>query len=253
MQGSSTIYYTHGRTGNEWGDPATGGAGAIISHGPWIPFRLPESSRYVAEGIPVPGRGERTFYTLDPTEAQDHCFEIGPNSNIYNDDLNYTPEDLPYCQQGGDRPCGAWTLSHSGLNIVRVPVDIKPGSCPNPVNGGAKGVLPVAIVATEDFDVTPVDPASILLDGISPLRWSYEDVTLPHEPSELDAYDCTEAGPDGYLDLTLTFDVLEVADLVLDIDDMEDGAVVKLGLTGSLQDVEQYFFGKDAVVMLKKR
>lgn len=132
-------------------------------------------------------------------------------------------------------------------------MDIRPGSCPNPVNGRAKGVLPVAIVGTEDFDVTHVDPASILLNGISPPRWCYEDVTLPHEPSELDAYDCTEAGPDRYLDLTLTCDVLEVADLVLDIDDMEDDAVEKLGLTGSLQVVERYFCGKDVVVMLQKR
>jgi hypothetical protein len=94
---------------------------------------------------------------------------------------------------------------------------------------------------------------SILLGEVSPLRWSWEDVTSPYTPSELDAYDCTEAGPDGYLDLTLKFDVREVADLVHEIDDMEDGAVVRLGLTGSLQDVEEYFFGEDVVVVVKKR
>lgn len=85
------------------------------------------------------------------------------------------------------------------------------------------------------------------------MRWSFEGVTSPYEPSEMDAYDCTEEGPDGYLDLTLMFDVQEVADLVLDIDDMEDGAVVRLGLTGSLLEAEEYCFGRHVVVTLKKK
>jgi hypothetical protein len=64
-------------------------------------------------------------------------------------------------------------------------VDIKPGSCPNPFNVKSKGVLPVAILGAEDFDVTMIDPSEILLsrdgieEGVPPLRWSYEDVATP--------------------------------------------------------------------------
>jgi hypothetical protein len=100
--------------------------------------------------------------------------------------------------------------------------------------------------------LTEKNLGSVLLDGVSPLRWSCEDVTSPYVPSAMDAYDRTEAGPDGIVGLTLKFDTQEVAADVLDIDEMEDGAVVKLGLTGSLQDVEEYFFGKDVVVIVKK-
>ena len=34
-----------------------------------------------------------------------------------------------------------------------VPIDIKPQSCPNPLNVNSKGVLPVAILGTDTFDV----------------------------------------------------------------------------------------------------
>ena len=61
-------------------------------------------------------------------------------------------------------------------------VDIKPQSCPNPLNVKKKGVLPIAILGTEDFDVTEIDPASVELEYISPLRWALEDVATPYEP-----------------------------------------------------------------------
>ena len=43
-----TVFYTHGRTGDEWGDPDSGGNGAVISTGTIVPFGLPSSSRYSA-------------------------------------------------------------------------------------------------------------------------------------------------------------------------------------------------------------
>ena len=43
----------------------------------------------------------------------------------------------------------SWAIiSIKGPDYVEVPVDIKPGSCPNPVNIASKGVLPVAILGT---------------------------------------------------------------------------------------------------------
>ena len=55
------------------------------------------------------------------------------------------------------------------------PLDIKPQACPNPLNVNSQGVLPVAILGTEDFDVTQVDPASVRLAGVEPLRWDLEE------------------------------------------------------------------------------
>ena len=94
-------------------------------------------------------------------------------------------------------------------------LDIKPGSCPNPLNLKNKGVLPVAILGTEDFDVTTIDPATIRLSKegvagrVSPLRWSYEDVATPI-PSDWELCDCWDYNGDGYTDLTLKFKAQEV-------------------------------------------
>ena len=71
---------------------------------------------------------------------------------------------------------------------TEISVDIKPGSGLNPINVNSKGVLPVAILGTESFDIAAVDPSTLFLtwrgitlppgvdDGAHPLRYAYEDV-----------------------------------------------------------------------------
>jgi hypothetical protein len=134
-----------------------------------------------------------------------------------------------------------------------VPVDIMPTSCRNPLNVKSKGVLPVAILGTEDFDVTQIDPASVRLEGVAPMRWALEDVATPYEPyiGKEDCFDCTTEGPDGYLDLTLKFGMQEV---VAALGDVNDGDCLVLTLTGNL--MEEYggiaIVGEDVVTILKK-
>jgi hypothetical protein len=136
---------------------------------------------------------------------------------------------------------------------ILVPVDIKPTSCRNPLNTKDKGVLPVAILGTETFDVMQIDPTTILLGNVAPLRWSYEDVATPYEPyvGKVDAFACTTEGPDGYLDLVLHFDTQAV---VTDLGEVADGDVLVIPLTGNLY--EEFggtpIMGEDVVVILKK-
>jgi len=91
-----------------------------------------------------------------------------------------------------------------------IDVDIKPQSCPNPLNVKSKDVLPVAILGTEDFDVFDVDVTAVTLLGVLPIPGCihYEDVSRPVE--DRPECECTDAGPDGYLDLVLKFDTQEV-------------------------------------------
>jgi len=134
-----------------------------------------------------------------------------------------------------------------------VPVDIKPQSCPNPLNVGNKGVLPVAILGTASFDVSWVDPASVKLEGVSALRWAREDVATPYVPylGKDSADDCTDAGPDGYADLTLKFDTQAI---VAALGPVDDGDVLVLQLTGNLLLAFQGtpILGEDVVVIVKK-
>jgi hypothetical protein len=155
-----------------------------------------------------------------------------------------------YCNWGDRTLCTTWAL----LTLQKVappfpvPFDIKPQSCRNPLNPGAKGNLPVAILGTEEFDVERVDPATVLLMGVSPLRWSLEDVATPFWPllGKADAFDCTEEGPDGYMDLTLKFDHQAIAAA---LGDVAPGDVLVLQLTGLLHDGTP-FIGEDVVVIV---
>jgi hypothetical protein len=134
------------------------------------------------------------------------------------------------------------------------PVDIRPESCPNPLNVNARGVLPVAILGTGTFDVSQVDPASVRLQGVAPLRWSLEDIATPFEPftGKEDAFDCNEFGPDGYLDLGLKYKAKE---LVAALGEVSDGDVLVLHLTGNLKDEfgGTPFEGEDVVWILRKK
>jgi hypothetical protein len=91
-----------------------------------------------------------------------------------------------------------------------IKADIKPESCPNPFKLTNKGVTPVALLGSEDFDVTKILPETVMLESDCPaLRWSIEDVATPYdggfsEPPLED--ECTTDSADGFPDLTLKFD-----------------------------------------------
>ena len=134
---------------------------------------------------------------------------------------------------------------------IPVNIDIKPASCPNPLNVGKKGVLPVAILGTDDFDVTMIDPPTVRLAGAAPIRWAMEDVATPYEEDLEGCDNCHELMWDGYIDLTLKFVAQEV---VAALGEVEDGECLKLELTGNLK--EEFggtpIAGQDVMVILKK-
>ncbi|UCE28879.1 MAG: hypothetical protein JSV85_06355 [Candidatus Bathyarchaeota archaeon] len=133
-----------------------------------------------------------------------------------------------------------------------VDIDIKPASWPNPLNVKSKGVLPVAVCGTEDFDVTTIDPATIRLTlggaEVAPLRWSLEDVATPYVGEPCGGHDL---GGDGYLDLALKFKVQEVVE-ALGLDAYGDGDVVALVIVGNLkaEHTGSPIRGQDCVVIL---
>lgn len=94
----------------------------------------------------------------------------GEPTNFY-----YTPqgyEDATVFWTGAtwnDAP-RAWSYGSAGGYVVEydcfgVTVDVKPGSAENTVNGNDRGVIPVAILTTDTFDATTVDPMSITMNG----------------------------------------------------------------------------------------
>lgn len=150
----------------------------------------------------------------------------------------------------GFQPFGPTDLETvDGLEWVqRVDFDLKPTSCPNPFQIGSRGVLPAAVLGTDELDVREVDLSTVRLqvegcdNGIAPLRTGYEDVTRPVE-DRMDPCDCTTEGGDGYLDLTLKFDRSEVAAALSSASDRE---LRSLRITGRLLDGTE-FTGSDCL------
>ena len=131
------------------------------------------------------------------------------------------------------------------ITEIEVAVDIKPATCPNPLNVKSLGVLPVAILGMEDFDVSDVDMSSVGLEGVAPIRFDYEDVATPFD-GEL--CNCHEEGPDGILDLILHFDTQEVVDA---LGPVVDGVELELILTGDTVDGVP-LEGSDCIRIIKK-
>ncbi len=138
---------------------------------------------------------------------------------------------------------GVTGLTLVSSRAITAQLDIKPGSCPNSLNvrlfedssddGKLKkgGVLPVAILGTDEFDVHDIDPSTILFQGVAPLRDSYEDVAAP----VVDGYECecTTSGPDGFVDLSLKF---STRDIVAMLGNGCPGCITPLTMTGQLMD-----------------
>ena len=191
--------------------------------------------------------------------------EVNPGDTVYFNETIRVPIETE---------CGVYTFTVSAMDdkgvsygdqtvTIDVPcppseipvnVDIKPGSCPNPLNKKSMGVLPVAVLGTEDFDVTTINPETILLtrEGVkgevAPIRWSYEDVATPFEGK---LCDCHDLEGDGYIDRTLKFSIPELVEK-LDLCPL-DGQTIPLTITGNLKEEEggMLIEGEDCILVFK--
>ena len=131
--------------------------------------------------------------------------------------------------------------------VEDVQLDIKPQSCPNPLNVKTKGVLPVAILGSQNLDVNDIDVSTVQLEGVSPLGSDIEDVSTP-VANRLDECDCTTEGADGFDDLTLKFDTQTI---IAALGPVNDGDEIVLTLVGRLADGTP-IIGQDCVIIKAK-
>jgi len=63
-----------------------------------------------------------------------------------------------------------------------ISIDIKPATFPNSINPQSKGKIPVAILTTDSFDATAVDPTTVLFGATgseaAPVQSATEDVDV---------------------------------------------------------------------------
>ncbi len=228
--------------------------------------------------ITCPTSDELEVEFLNPNQAQVD-FEVTATDNC-DDDPEITVDSasgsiweigLHTVTAVADDGCGNTDTCSFSFQLVYF--DIKPTSCPNPLNvrpfirdsriGGPiaagetfgveiegmddkkpNGVLPVAILGTDILDVKDLDPSTITINGVSPLRWAYEDVATP--PYTVDTYcGCDDGHADGYTDLTLKFSSEEI---IATLGPVSNGDNVPLIITGDDSDGIR-FFGGDCVLI----
>lgn len=123
-------------------------------------------------------------------------------------------------------------------------VDVRPRSCPNPINPKAQGVLPIAILGSPAYDITHIDATSLRLEGVAPLRTELEDVGTPVREKD-DPCTCDTMGSDGYVDLIAKFDAIQIA---MALGPLQSKEVRTLTVTGNFFDGSP-IEGSDCVIV----
>jgi hypothetical protein len=73
---------------------------------------------------------------------------------------------------------------------TEVSIDIKPGDGDtNPINLNAKGVVPVAVLSTGDFDASTIDTNTVLFASAKPVKYVAKDVNLDNNVDMLFFFD----------------------------------------------------------------
>jgi hypothetical protein len=159
---------------------------------------------------------ELTIHAVSDTLGTMFATVNGVQTGFYDSWKNAQPDHYPVGKSiSGDLRslrvfASVWGLNVNVLDLEVVgykppTLDIKPGSDINPLNLGAKGLLPVAVMGSEWFDVSTIDQDSVLLkgapsdEGIAPARCIVEDVDA-----------------DGFLDSLYLFETTSVATLTMD-------------------------------------
>ena len=138
-------------------------------------------------------------------------------------------------------------------------LDIKPGSCPNPLNRKSHSVLHVALLGTADFDATTMDISSVLLaraDGVGGVVAPTEGPPGPHSvfedvatPFGGEPCDCHELGGDGIVDLSMKFRTDDVV-AELELGDLNPGDEIELVVTASLVDGTEFTSSGDCILIV---
>lgn len=155
-----------------------------------------------------------TVYDVFRTAPGDELYQYGPNDRSFDvtalaQSLEGRAVGLLFIISGVDGDL-IFLVDDVSLNIYTdgdiypVEIDIKPGSEPNCFNNDGHGVIPVAILGSQDFDVTTIDAGSVMLEGLAVKAVGKSNKLLAH-------YE--DVNSDGYNDLVVQ---IEDDDLVFE-------------------------------------
>ncbi|MCH8913279.1 MAG: hypothetical protein IIA33_06880 [Planctomycetes bacterium] len=150
----------------------------------------------------------------------------------------------------------------NGLDVaqcsIEVPLDIKPGSCPNPMNTHSNGVVPVSVLGTDTFDASEIIISTVQIcraDGVGSCVSPNEGPPGPHSvlddtgtPFEGELCSCHELAGDGLIDLSLKFRTQNMV-AAMQLDSEPGGTFIEMVVTGLLLDGTK-FNASDCVLIV---
>jgi hypothetical protein len=198
------------------GDSRGAGGQGLVGIGPSAGFGNPSNA--VGANFFVDALGIDFGEEVCAFEWQASSLLGGPGYDLYVDGafLASLDNDVRYILSGAgffevalyDLSGGAESIYGDALVSLPVPeievaIDIKPGSDRNPINLKSKGVIPVAILGSDEFDVTTVD--------VTTLAFGPAGAPPAHDLTEPGTYvgHLEDVNGDGLLDLVAHFHTQE--------------------------------------------
>jgi parallel beta-helix repeat protein len=118
------------------------------------------------------------------------------------------------------------------LHLIPVAIDIKPGSDPNAINNDGHGVIPVAVLGSEDLDVSLIKADTVWLQGMAVKAVGKADKLL---------YQFEDVNADGFDDMVLQIQDADGA--------FAEGATTAT-LTAEMWTAYSYIRGQDSIVIV---
>jgi len=209
------------------------------------------TKKYVDSGNALNGEIEFALFVVDANIEGYPGYTVTLTAKYDKGTPTIVPSSNPLTYGG---PLSWAVITIKGPSPLQVPLDIKPGSCPNSFNLKSQGVLPAAILGTAELDIYTIDRASLRLkvgsQELIPVRFGVEDVAAPYTGDITGCESCTESKRDGYKDLTLKFKTQEIVEAIGE-DNVDDEECFVVTVTGKLTDGTP-ITGEDVLRILKK-
>jgi hypothetical protein len=161
--------------------------GVIVKEIPGATYSGPDA---VLEQITIPNpmQGDYKIELLATGDGEYHLsvIESGENDKIHIEQSSGTVNEGEVVQE-------------ETTVALDVEIDIKPDDEPNLINMKKKGAIPVAMLGSSDFDVTTINPVTLVLVGVA----CKHDLTNPVNYNE----HLKDANDDGIIDLMTHFEV----------------------------------------------
>ncbi len=178
-----TVVYNFVRTRNIGEPPLAGNIYAMDIDGSNQRTVLDdEYSNYWENYNPVDGQS--LLMRSDRADGNIHIFKINVDGTeiVQLTEGPYNDGGASYSPNAHELLYGRTSLESASYQLVIkslvkiVDIDIKPHNRCNTINLKSRGKVSVAILTTDDFDASTVNPATVEFAGASPIRWCFKDV-----------------------------------------------------------------------------